>query len=325
MRRAHGLTAIAMMVACGNNVTERGFSVIAPNPPDLSPPTQTDRFYQDGYAAVDILWVVDDSCSMQAHQDSLAERFSEFIPYLIDSGLDWHVGVVSTSYERDRGLLQRGWETRWIHGQTDEPEAEFEKMSRLATQGDRQERGRDQVEAMWTLATSRDPTPNVGFYRDEAAFSVIVLSDEDDASTVRDRRDFAEWLAALKPDPSMVSFSSIVGPPGGCSGPNGDAMEGTEYLAVTEAVGGVSASICEDDWSVALDALGARATGLTRTFGLSRVPDPASLQVWLIDEQGRTELDAYAYERVRNEVTLDQTPPRDAAVEVSYQVLDGSD
>lgn len=64
--------------------------------PEVESPVQQDRLVQVTTPAVDILWVVDNSCSMDAEQTALTDNFDAFMGYFIDSGLDWHVGVVST-------------------------------------------------------------------------------------------------------------------------------------------------------------------------------------------------------------------------------------
>jgi hypothetical protein len=58
---------------------------------------QTDTFMQDQSPKADILLVVDDSCSMQDKQQSLASNFSSFIQYAVAANVDYHLGVTTTS------------------------------------------------------------------------------------------------------------------------------------------------------------------------------------------------------------------------------------
>lgn len=71
------------------------------NPTDLGvvPPNaiQQDEFCQRKASKVDILWVVDNSGSMTAEQNKLADRFGPFFKQLQKSLVDYHIGVVTTS------------------------------------------------------------------------------------------------------------------------------------------------------------------------------------------------------------------------------------
>ena len=72
--------------------TVPGFGI--PNPRPLDNPTQTDRLVQVTVPTVDILWVIDNSCSMGPEQTSLADNSPIFLNYFLGSGLDYHIGTV---------------------------------------------------------------------------------------------------------------------------------------------------------------------------------------------------------------------------------------
>ena len=69
---------------------------------------QPDVFTQKGAAQVDILWVIDNSGSMAAEQEKVAERFNQFFNQLIISQVDYHIGVVTTDPEEGGALRQYG-------------------------------------------------------------------------------------------------------------------------------------------------------------------------------------------------------------------------
>ena len=71
--------AVAHLTGCGSDVLR-------------SRTTNTDEFSQNTAAMVDILWVVDNSGSMQEEQQGLGESFEAFIQNLIASGVDYHIG-----------------------------------------------------------------------------------------------------------------------------------------------------------------------------------------------------------------------------------------
>jgi hypothetical protein len=58
--------------------------------------TNTDRFTQLETPKVDILFMIDNSCSMESKQAELANNFDAFIRYAVDQGLDYHIAVITT-------------------------------------------------------------------------------------------------------------------------------------------------------------------------------------------------------------------------------------
>ena len=58
-----------------------------------------DRFIvSGGNPAIDILMVVDISCWMVEEQPSLAMNLPVTLDSMVSSGVDWHVGVISTAF-----------------------------------------------------------------------------------------------------------------------------------------------------------------------------------------------------------------------------------
>lgn len=99
MKRALPLIALlAATSACDRCVTEQ----IGKLPEAID---QVDVFEQKQAAKVDVLWMVDNSESMLAEQNKVAERFNEFFSQLIRSAVDYHIGVV-TSDPDDNGVLR---------------------------------------------------------------------------------------------------------------------------------------------------------------------------------------------------------------------------
>lgn len=320
------LVALPLLVGCSETSINAWPGLNdPPNPPNLEVSTRVDRTVQVTVPAVDVLFVVDDSCSMSEEQNALATNFDSFINYFIGSGLDYHVGVLSTGWDdaADRGRLKQYGDHRWIDESVSNPEAVFREMSIMGTSGPSDEKGRAQVYGAIELLGDRT---NAGFYRDDAALAVVVVSDEDDASgsSPVGLGAFIDWLDDLKDDPSQVSFSSIVGPRGGCS----TAAEGSDYLQVTREIGGIEFPICNDDWSRVLEDLGVQAAGLRREFYLSEVPVDGSIAVWVEtdgDAEPKHETTDWDYSRTRNSIYFHSFVPDPLSeVFVSYEPLSAS-
>ena len=174
---------------------------------------------------------------------------------------------------------------------------------------------------------------NDGFLREQAGMAVIIISDEEDDSPsgangnlVLTPQGTIQFLRNLKPDPAMVSYSTIVPPRNGCS----TAYDSSDiYHDVRNAIGGINASICDTDWAQVLDDLANNAAALRREFFLNDIPDPNSLQVWVIEPDGTrvdlTYLVDFTYNAQRNSVLLTSYIPEPLAeVFIAYDLLYGA-
>lgn len=292
------------------------------NPPDLVAEKHVDEITQVTVPAVDVLFVIDNSCSMEEEQRALRDNFPDFMRYFTGSGLDYHVGVASTdvdAWNADAGRLIEEGGTSYIDSTmpADEAVESFRSRSSLGTAGSADEKGKD---AAWGVLVT-NAADDDGFYREEADISIVVISDERDYSDIS-VNEFASWMMTLKPEGSAY-FSSIVGPDdNSCR----TAERGTGYLEVTERVGGIAWDICTSDWSGLLTELGLQAAGLKREFFLSLVPVEPSIEVAVVDPDGVETAYAvdtnWTYDRSRNSITfVEYTPVPLSVVRITYDVL----
>jgi hypothetical protein len=313
-----------LMVACSDyEIHDNNDALGKYNPPDLGADVKTDRIVQVTVPSVDVLWVIDNSCSMEEEQSSLTGNFSKFMNYFTNSGLDYHVGVVSTDMDSGAhsGKLRRDAGKSFIDTTYSASEAaqSFTRRARMGTSGSGWERGLD---AAWASIVTHGTGNNMGFYREEAAFAMIVISDEEDSSNIT-TNEFSSWATALKPASDMVSFSSIVWQQQCGNGPYGESV-GTRYLSVTKQVGGIEWPICNSNWDSVLTELGMQAAGLRREFYLSSVPVVESIEVVV---QGDTtqefQIDTdFSYDRARNSIRFQSFVPEPLdEVLISYEIL----
>lgn len=314
-----------LLAAC----SEYGYTPEPPfqgTPAGLEAEARTDRFEQTTVQAVDVLWVIDDSCSMAEEQASLAANFRGFFDYFASSGLDYHIASVSTDMDSLwAGRLRDTGVGNWIDVSVEDPIRAFEQSVVLGTAGSGAERGRDAVFKALDPSGGLVSGWNGGFYREEANLAVVVISDENDDSVDISVDDFASWLTSLKADPSMVSFSAIVGLPTAVGGMGGmtcytATSAGVDYLAVKSRVGGMQFSICDQDWAPALDQLGMHAAGLRSEFFLSEVPVEDTLEVVIDGELSEPVLD-WRYMGERNSILFVSNGPRPGSeLLVTYEV-----
>jgi hypothetical protein len=177
--------------------------------PDPVPEEQTNEYDIIGFTRkVDILFVIDNSPSMQEEQDNLARNFPAFIDELRKGqGLpDVHIGVVtsdlgagsldaSSCHPGGQGGRFQGWDQgcglepgqRFIAATEGELTRNYQGdlasvfacMARVGDSGC----GYEHQLAATAKALSAQRTPeNAGFLRDDALLQIVLITDEDDCS-----------------------------------------------------------------------------------------------------------------------------------------------
>jgi hypothetical protein len=265
---------------------------------DLYPPNLT--------PLVDLLVVIDDSCSMAAEQSSLATNFDEFIDTMVAAGADWQVAVITTSSATFVGPV--------IHDYDPDPAGEFASQVQVGTGGNGLESGIQRAYDATRPGGDAEPGAPDGFWRDSATFSVVFVSDEADQSTVTPASAHSYWVTLKGGDSSRVSVHAIVGDvPGGC--PN--ASPGLGYHTLVGLTGGQMLSICDTDWGTDLGAV-AQGSLAALVYPLSDVPVPSTMEV-LEDGVAST---GWVYDQQQNAVVFDGShrPGVGSIIEVEYVI-----
>lgn len=315
------------------------------NPPSLQDPVQTDAIVQVTTPKVDILWVMDNSGSMScvtgchgSLTEKVTENFPRFMDYFLGSGLDYHIGVITTDIDdpNQAGRLQYGLGYKYIDEDTSDPLSVFMEMGTVGTEGSGQERG---LGATYMSYEDVGDTYNAGFFRSDAALHTTVLSNEDDftPSSLVSQSEFVDWYDDLKDDTDQRTFNCIV-----CVNTGSEECpdQGTNYVRSSEDIGGIIWDITRDDWADLLDQLGAQAAGLKREYFLSQVPVPSTIVVQVEDvggalltfdrAEGNPPVGDWTYDSSRNSITfLSYVPESLSTVLVTYtiasSVVDGGD
>jgi hypothetical protein len=224
-----------------------------------------EQFYQgDGpWAATDLFFYVDQSCSMMDDRANMAANFALFTASLANFDTDWQL-MVST---RDNGCSNTGLLT-----------AETPNVGQAFLDGIEGTSGR-YTEAGLAVALNAIENAahagecNDGFLREDSKTLLVMVSDEPDQSPDY-WADYVNDILYLAP---TASFTAIVGDPGaGCA----TAKPGDHYLEAAAATGGAFLSICASDWGGYFQTLAAlAAAGVRDTFALASTPDPATIEV----------------------------------------------
>ncbi len=308
--------------------------------------TATESFTQVPATSADILWVVDNSISMQEEQFKVMDGASLFVDTFERVGVDFHLGVVTTDVTaaaNQAGVLQG--ETPYLTDLDEDYVEQFQERVDVGIAGDDMESGLEA--AVLALSEPNASGVNAGFLRDDARLSIIIVSDEEDCSDFgtllsEDQNvnqggdcytnldgltpvaDIVLALQALKPDPSQVQLSGIVG---------GDdrycptSQPGTRYIEASDSVGGIVGNICINDYQRIMGDLGLVAAGMKVEFELSQVPVLASIEAWTHPETGgdyevlEDDENGWTYSDDPPTLTFhgDGVPDRGATLTVTYE------
>ncbi|MCP4807510.1 MAG: hypothetical protein GY913_19820 [Proteobacteria bacterium] len=262
-----------------------------------------DIFYQDPASAVDILLIVDDSCSMQPYQNELSKNFSQFISFFVDANVDYQIGVVTTDVTA--ASAGRLIDSQIITNDTPDGNAVFEDIVRVGIDGSGNEMG---LEAAYLALTEpRLSTSNAGFLRDEAMLSIIFVSDEEDSSplpTYEYVRTFNDIKGARERD--VFNASALVVTDVSSCGMNSGSSEGDRYMDVAERTVGITGNICDDSFADVVTELSLNASRLKDTFFLSSEPDATSLEVSVDGVLMLCDDGSHTFERVTDEFGEDR-------------------
>ena len=277
----------------------------------LAPTTASDEFLQQGNRSVDILWVVDSSCSMAREQEALGDNFATFLNIVDQLALDYRIGVITADLD-DQGGLQGS--PPQVTPTTPNADQVFAANVLVGQLGSGAEQGFDSLRRALIEGAAGD------FLRASAQLRVISVSDEDDQSVaLASVADYIGELQALKASPSHVIHSDISGGVGGCISTLANADPAPRYVEATTMTGGISTSICEAGWVQTLTNLAWLSDAYADTFVLSQPAIPASVTP-LID--GNPVALGWAWNSALNAVVFEPSavPEDGSLIRVEYAV-----
>lgn len=273
--------------------------------------------YTGGSGLLDVLFVVDDSCSMADNQARLADEFALALPALFGRDLDLHAGVVTTDMDSPSrsGELVEVAGLRWVDPGTPDAAAVFSRMAQPGTSGSGTEKGIGAIHAALHLHAD---TVNAGFQREGASLAVVVVSDENDYTPNTDisMAEFVDWFVAARTAPASTVLHAIVNPPGG--GPVNPV--GGRYLQVADQTGGAMVDINAPDWSEVFDRL-ASDMGASAGMVLSAPTERGAIEVWWVPADQEPELLDFAFEPAENRVVVDPAGHPSDEIVILYAAL----
>lgn len=266
---------------------------------------------------VDVLWVIDNSGSMQPLQTNLTNNFNSFITQFVSKGYDFHIGVTTSdaylagtqfnnnsAYSKFRdgaGSVHTGIFN--ILPTTLNLNTVFVKNATQGTLGSGDER------AFSSFKAALNDPQNAGFLRPSSYLAVIILSDEDDFSSPT--RPEGSWAytggvadhsytySGLETVDSYVSYldtltnstgatrrygvSAITVLDSACAASHisqsPSTIIGQRYIDLANKTGGTLGSICDSSYANSLTSIQQKILELSTQFYLDRAPIVTSIQV----------------------------------------------
>jgi hypothetical protein len=284
-------------------VRDRPLSLTLPVQGEAVPmPRIVDSFVQESRRAVDVLFVIDDSCSMQDEQAALVQNFGSFIQQASLRNVDFRLSVTTTDVDTP-GAAGR------LRGPQMTPATvalsfEFGRQVAVGTMGSGHEQGLEAMSAAFARNTGADAVSRRGI-----PFALVIVSDEDDFSPATPTSYFGELRRKAT---SGYQVFLITGGTMGCL----TAAPAPTYEDFRALTRGVALSICAP-WGATLARVGNNVFGLQTNFALSTPADVTSPIEVLIDGVPAV-AGTWTYEPTSNSIDFSQPPPGGARLEVRY-------
>lgn len=261
--------------------------------------TGSDSFTEPGVPPVDVMFLIDQSCSMeQDNVDDIQSGIPGFMTEL-EKHADWNlIQVTKADGCANGGIL------------TDtSPNVESTLISNAFNSNHH-----SYTEALLQLAgialTKTAPGQcNAGFLRPGALLHIIVASDEREQSGT----SWSSWLSSYQTyvaDPDMVRVSAIADIHKQC----GDNSGAVGYTEIANATGGTVLDICNPSWGAGMTDIAANIGAGARTYELSADAHEASIEV-RINGVVTTQ---WTYDPATQRVTVEEEVGEGDVVEIDY-------
>lgn len=256
---------------------------------------------------VDIIWVIDRSCSMRDDEPRIVMGVEAMMKALPATG--WRLNIISS----DPGKSMEYREFPLVPGDT--LADAYDLFDTMAAIPSSQEKGFSAVHDYIMYNTDAR-----WWMRDDAALLVVFVSDEDDQSTSDFPvvSGFTDWYGKLRPAGSTFLSSIVHIPPDDSLCSSYSAWTGDRYIDATNYFGGTVVDICTEDWAAGVADATVKVEPY-KEWELFYKPHPISIRVF-IDNALNTD---WHYDEPSNTVIFDVIPPPASFVEIGY-IIQGS-
>lgn len=276
---------------------------------------------------VDILWLVDDSSSMEKHQRSLDQQIPALVTTLNGLKMDYHIGVITSSVTNSQTGGRLLGEPRFLTQKTPNMLTLLRQRMLAGELGSNLERSLDAMEIV--LSPRYQSEEGKGFLRDDALLVVIALSDEEDHSPVSNPvAHFTSFLDSIKApwvDGSrswVFNFIGVLDESATCRTFNDYSSVGNIFKGLVDISGGIKESICTSSLDRAVKNIRARIYEIITDYKLSKKPIVETIRVRLGGvEIPRSQVDGWDYIEATNVVRFygSAVPAADVSISVDFK------
>jgi hypothetical protein len=240
----------------------------------------THDIHVNEYRKWDILFVIDNSGSMEYEQKSMANRTRNFLSVL--HGLDWQIGVTTTDPRNinlgdGRFVPLTGRSGEYLLNSTMN---EDQSQATLSQTLQRPEVGSGSEQAIYATYRVVERSQTAGsiqsqFFRQGAHFAVVLISDEDESDNQmkNDPQSLLSLVHNTFNGQKNFLFNSIITIPGdkACASTYGYSY-GERFKVMTDLTSGVVGSVCASDYASQMTGIAEKIRAMAQTFTLSCVP-----------------------------------------------------
>jgi len=275
----------------------------------------TQNHLQEETALLDVLFVVDNSGSMNIFQQELSSQMSAFMNVFDSTGSDYHLAVITTDEARFRQYDGYSWidsthsnSVLWMQN----------VISSIGIRGSGMEKGIE----MAKYALEGDAAPGKPYYRENATMVIIYVSDEPDHSQ-GSWISYTNFFDSFKLSIDLMRQFAVIGDhPSGCNFPyissNRNIQFGSGYYDMTQRYNGSWYSICAADWGQQMQNL-ANTVTTQRSFTINE-NDPIESTI-SVTVNGQLTYE-WAYEPSTNSVVFNERsiPEPNQTITIEYAV-----
>jgi hypothetical protein len=343
-------SALFLITACGSSGTS--YSLLGTQNSFSQNPSSTVN------NKLDVLWVVDNSSSMDPLQQNLVTNFNSFINNFQTLGLDYNMAITTTDAYLSEAAFQNNPSLAKVRDGVGATVSGYFYITPLipnivsnfvtnATQG---ANGSGDERAFQSMFDTLNSPLNSTFRRAGAFFAVIILSDEDDFSDTT--RPQYSWLNnGGIPDhdyanPNLPTIASVVSAldtmtsstaanrnynvsaisvlDSSCQashvGVSPTTIIGQRYIDLANATNGVTGSICDANYASSLNYIQQQIISLTTQFKLTTVPDVSTI---IVTVDGSTvpesSVNGWSYSTANNSIIFNGTAVPAASSTINVQ------
>lgn len=273
----------------------------------------TQTHIQEEVPLTDIIFVIDNSGSMNTFQTELANQMSSFMNVFISLNSDYHIAFITT--DEANFVSYNG--VSWIDSRYTNPTQWAEEVVRsIGINGSAFEMGIEYV----SLALQGDAAPGTSFWRDSATLAIIYVSDEPDNSPMN-WAQYTSFFDSLKVTPDLMKHFAVIGDyPSGClyRHPAGsrNVSFGAGYYEMTQYYSGEWYSICSSDWGQQMQNLANTVT--TQQVFILEEHDPIEGTI-TVNVNGQ-QTNNWIYDLSLNAIVFDSTsiPTQGQTITIEY-------